>query len=639
MCGICGFTGNGSKTLIDSMLTSISHRGPDAQGTYSHRQITMGNRRLAVIDLENGDQPVTNEHGTVTVVFNGEIYNYRELRRELTQSGHQFKTDSDTEVLVHLYEEYGDSLSRHLNGMFAFALWDESRHELLLARDPVGIKPLLFWWDGRTLVFASEAKAILKHPRVSPEPNLEAAHLLLNLRFAPAPHTMFAGISKLPPGHNLRWNGDSISIQPYWQWDRTPDTSISDGSWPARIRQEFDAAVQRHLVSDVPVGAFLSGGIDSSSIVASAVKQSEHPLKTFTLGFNEPTDEIEDARHVANWFGTDHHEETLTANPLADFPLVTWFVEEPKVNALQGFHIARLAARHSKVVLSGLGGDELFAGYDIHRYLRIAGIAERMTPAPLTRLSRPLLQSLSRLGSHLVGPRFENFRRGLELTSSLSAHAKLYGILRNAWDTDPQMVRAVYSDAGAAQIRGRTQDILAPQFEPNGDLVSDALWTEFRGKMVDDFLHNEDRVSMAHSLETRVPFLDRELVAAAWKMPHSTRFHGGNGKRVLRAAMADVLPERVLRKPKWGFTFSSYHQFRKDLRLIALNLLKSGKLNQLGLFNESFLQSIIEHRPSPLMRWHYFLLWMAVGLHFWCELFLEGRDPLELSEHQARLAA
>ena len=621
------------------MLAAIQHRGPDAEGVYEHSAVNLGNRRLAIIDLEGGGQPVVNESGSVVVVFNGEIYNHRELRSDLVARGHRFQTHTDTEVLVHLYEEYGDDLVQHLNGMFAFALWDEDRRHLLLARDPVGIKPLLYWWDGRTLVFGSESKSILRHPAVSPAPDIDAIHLLLNLRFVPAPHTLFDGIRKLPPGHRLTWDGDSISIDQYWHWDRTPDTSLSDGDWSERIRSGLDAAVQRHMISDVPVGAFLSGGIDSSAIVAHAVRHTSDPLKTFTLGFNEPTDELDDAQHVADWFHTDHHAETLAANPLANFPLVTWFVEEPKVNAIQGFHVSRMAAQHTKVVLSGLGGDELFAGYDIHRYLRIAGLLGKALPGPLSRLAAPLTNVAALCGQKVVGPRFENARRGLQMLSSLSDQSVLYGILRNAWDTDSRMLSAVYTDSATAQIQARTQDVLRPQFGTSGDLISNALWAEFRGKMVDDFLHNEDRVSMAHSLETRVPFLDREFAGMAWKLPLRTRFGGGTGKRILRAAMSDVLPERVLQKPKWGFTFSSYHQFRKDLRPIAQNLLNSGSLDRLGLFNVDFLRSILEHRPSPLMRWHYFLLWMVVGLHFWCELFLDGRDPHEISETHARIAA
>lgn len=639
MCGICGFTGDGSPSLLRDMLAAIAHRGPDAEGVYQDDHVHLGNRRLAIIDIDGGDQPVTNESGSVVVVFNGEIYNFRELRADLVTRGHRFQSASDTEVLVHLYEEYGDDFPCHLNGMFVFALWDEDRRHLLLARDPVGIKPLLYWWNGRTLVFGSEAKAILKHPVVTSAPDFDAVHLLLNLRFVPSPHTLFQGISKLPAGHRLTWDGEGISIERYWQWDRTPNTTMSDSDWADQLRSDLDRSVRRHMVADVPVGAFLSGGIDSSAIVAHAVRHTSGPLKTFTLGFNEPTDELDDAQAVADWFHTDHYAETLHANPLADFPLVTWFVEEPKVNAIQGYHAARMAARHTKVVLSGLGGDELFAGYDIHRHLRITGLLGRALPGRLSRLTTPLTRAASFCGQQLIGPRFENARRGLEMFSSLPDQSILYGILRNAWDTDSRMLKTIYTDTAAANIHARTQDVLKPQFDQDRDLVSNALWVEFQGKMVDDFLHNEDRVSMAHSLETRVPFLDRDFVTTAWKMPLRTRFGGGTGKRILRSAMRDVLPECVLQKPKWGFTFSSYHQFRKDLRPIAQNLLNSGSLDRLGLFNADFLRSILEHRPSPLMRWHYFLLWMVVGLHFWCELFLDGRDPHEISETQARITA
>lgn len=613
------------------MLREIEHRGPDAEGVFTSDQISLGNRRLSIIGLDDGNQPIYNESGDVVVVYNGEIYDFPELRANLQAKGHRFRTHTDTEVLVHLYEEFGDDLASHLNGMFAFALWDGRRRRLLLARDQVGIKPLCYWWDGRTLVFGSEIKSILQHPEVTAERDAESTHLLLNLRFVPGPRTLFKNIYKLPPGHRMIFENGRLRVERYWQWDTTPDDSLD----MAQCAQEFDTrlqdAVGRQLVADVPVGAFLSGGLDSSAIVASVAALGGPPLKTFSLGFGEPTDELGDAAIVARAFHTEHTEAVLSPNPLAEFPRVIRHVEEPKVNAIQGYWVSRLAAQHVKVALSGLGGDELYAGYDIYRYLRTVDRLRAVCPSWLSRQTAAWALKAGRWGDQVFGLAFENFRRGVELAANLNQPAMCYSVLRNGWDFRQAALRKVYCGEMRRGLRIRTLDVLSPYFTKQPTAAAGAGWAEWNLKMVDDFLHNEDRVSMANSLEVRVPFLDRQLVQHVLKIPPSMRFHAGN-KAIMKRALQGRLPGPLQRKRKQGFTFNPYLQFKKDLRSVAHNVLTPDNVKRQGIFNPRFLNAVMNHRPSPQLRWHYFMLWMAIGLHYWDEIFLERKECGELAE-------
>ncbi|MEX1027496.1 MAG: asparagine synthase (glutamine-hydrolyzing) [Candidatus Paceibacterota bacterium] len=631
MCGICGFSGEKDEWTLRSMLRAIEHRGPDAEGVYIDEFVSLGNRRLSIIDLEDGDQPIFNESGDVVVVYNGEIYNFLDLRAELQEKGHRFRTRTDTEVLVHLYEEYGDELATHLNGMFSFALWDRSRQRLLVVRDQVGVKPLCYWWNGRTLVFGSEIKAILKHPLVTAERDPDATHLLLNLRFIPAPRTLFKGVKKLPPGHLMVLENGDLHVRRYWDWNRDIDEMASPQEWSARFEASMRSAVGRQMVSDVPVGAFLSGGLDSSAIVAYASQHSSEPMHTFSLGFGEPTDELRDARIIANQFETRHVEETLGLNPLADFPLMIHHVEEPKVNALQGFCVARMASRHVKVALSGLGGDELYAGYDIHRHLRIVEKLRAVYPAWLCNLLSGPVRASAHSGNRALGLPFENTRRGLELIAWLHNDARCYQILRNAWDHEDEAFQRVYNPLFARQVRIRTEDVLGPLFAGPSGLVDGALWAEFNLKMVDDLLHNEDRVSMAHSLEVRVPFLDREVIQQALRIPLRHKFPGRRCKAIMKDALRATLPEKIIAKKKWGFSFNPYCQFKKDLRDVARQVLLLNDSSTREIFDRKFIQGILDHRPTPKLRWHYFMLWTALGLHYWHEVFVEGRDPQEVA--------
>ncbi|MBW2255974.1 MAG: asparagine synthase (glutamine-hydrolyzing), partial [Deltaproteobacteria bacterium] len=366
MCGICGTVGFGDPASVRRMARRLTHRGPDEEGFFDNADppVYLANRRLSIIDVEGGRQPVTSEDGSIVAVQNGEIYNFRELRQDLISRGHVFRTRTDTEVIPHAYEEFGEDFPKHLDGMFAIALWDAKARRLVLARDHMGIKPLYLWQEGTRIAFASEVKALLALDAIDAAMDLDGLHFLLNIRFIPGTRCLFQGIRKLPPGGCLVWEDGFVREHRFWRLSVEPDRCIrTPADCVAETRRLLAQAVKKQLVSDVPLGLYLSGGIDSSTLVAMAADAQTRPVSTFTLGFNEPTDELADARLVADAFGTDHRESTIEMDALSVFPLVTWHVEEPKENAIQLYLLSRYAREHVKVALSGLGGDELFGGY------------------------------------------------------------------------------------------------------------------------------------------------------------------------------------------------------------------------------------------------------------------------------------
>ena len=638
MCGICGYTGQETSGLLRRMTDAIRHRGPDAEGFLETDEVHLGCRRLRILDLAGGDQPIYNEDRTVGVVYNGEVYNFQELRRDLEARGHRFSTRTDTEVIVHLYEEDGIDFARHLEGMFAFALWDAPRRRLVVARDPVGIKPLVYHWDGRRLVFGSEVKSLLLHPAVSAELDADALHQLLNVRFVPAALTLFRDVLQLAPGHCLVLEDGRLETRRYHSWELRPDTALTREAAAEEFLAVLARVVDRQMVADVPVGIFLSGGLDSSSLVAGARRAGHGSgLSTFTLGFNEPTDELDDAALVARHFDTDHHPTNLSADPLALFPRIVYHAEMPKVNAAQGYYLSRFARQQVTVALSGMGGDELFLGYDIYRYLWPGRVLVDSPLAPLLARGRPLFDRAARGFDRLAGPRGENPRRIIELIAASADPLRYYLTLRNGWDLGCSTASKLYTDSWHRQSTASTRDAFSPYFDrPDLGLVEQIQWAEFRAKMVDDFLLNEDRMSMASSLELRVPLLDPEMVRLAFRLPLDIKFEGRRTKPVMKRALAPILPAEILRKKKWGFTFNPYEQFRKDLRDLCERELDQRFIENQGIFRYGFIRAVLEARPSPLLRWHYFMLWQILGLKFWHEMFLEGRSFENIEERIAR---
>lgn len=632
MCGICGVyeKNRDNRALVERMNEILAHRGPDASSVYQSGDLCLGHRRLSIIDLATGDQPMFNAEKTLAIVYNGEIYNYRELREELLQKGARFATRSDTEVILKLYEAQGVESFRRLNGIFAFAILDErgGAAKLVLARDHFGVKPLHYYAREGRFIFASEQKAILLHPGVQRALNRQSLHYHLNLRYTQSNETLFAGIYRLPPAHYMIVEGGQIQkIAPYYHLEYQIDYRKSEAEWLELIPQYLKQAVQRQLVSDVPIGVYLSGGMDSSSIVAMMREAGAEKINTFTLGFNEPTDELQDAQIVADYYQTDHHTLRMDLNPMRRLPEVIWHAEEPKINLLQGFLMSQFVSQHVKVVLGGLGGDELFAGYDIHRYIYPFNALHRVVPQKLEEAVFSKISSLGyRLQTGLGKMAWDEYRRGAQMLLATGNIAKFYLILRNAWDFDQACWRQIYSpqflQAPLKPVLGEFEQY----FQNNGDLTAlDQVYrAEFHSKMVNDYLLTEDRMSMAHSVEERVPFLDLDLVQLGFSIPTRLKMRGNRTKYLLRKAMAPYLPPQILRKKKWGFTFNPYLQYQKDLKATAQRILTRERVERDGIFNYDYIRAIFEAPPHPRMRWHYNYIWVLTGFYIWKQMFLES---------------
>jgi asparagine synthase (glutamine-hydrolysing) len=635
VCGIVGLAGFGDEALVRAMAATLVHRGPDGEGFFSADGVHLGNRRLAIQDVPGGAQPMSNEDGTVVVVYNGEIYNYPELRARVLARGHRLTTHCDTEVLPHLYEDEGIDFAARLNGIFAFALLDRGRRRLFLVRDPLGVKPLVYTCRDDRVAFGSEAKAVLASGLVPGELDEVSLHLSMNVRYVPGDRTFFQGIRRLRPGHVLEVANGRTREFPYASIDWTPDHGPSRAEWMDGIRYHYQAAVQRQLISDVPVGVSLSGGIDSSSVLALVRRASTGPIQTFNLGFGEPWDETEDARFVAETFGADHHDLVLHEPALAHLPDAIRHTEEPKVNSLQLYLLHRFIGEHVHVVLSGLGGDELFAGYDFYRYLaRTRRLRSGLLGAGVQGLA-PVLDWAARRSAGLGRPELDLTTRKLEWLASIPDGARHYLLLRNAWDFNPSLLRRVYTPEFRNRLECATRDAFDQYFGGgHGPLEEQALEAEFATKMVADLLHNEDTMSMAHSVESRVPLLDLELVRFAARIPDHHRFgHGPKG--LLKDALSGTLPERVLQKKKWGFTFDPVEQYRKDLRPLALEMLSADRLEKTGIFNPKFVQAVLAAQPHQRLRWHYFMLWQMIGVEMWQEIF-PPLQPVAAHGHAAQ---
>ncbi len=635
MCGIAGYIGyNDNGELIRRMAKTIQHRGPDDEGFYKTQKVVLAARRLSIIDLTGGHQPISNETQTVWVVFNGEIYNFPELSEFLVKRGHVFKTRSDTEVIVHLYEEFGEDFASHLLGMFAIALWDDEKEVLFLVRDHLGKKPLFYWYNAGRLTFASEVKAILECEDYYPDLDPEALHFFLNCRWVPGKKTLFNNIFNLLPGHILRYKNGVITTRCYWSLELNPHDEESEGYFIEKARALFRQAVRRRLMSDVPLGVFLSGGIDSSSIVAVISELSNAPVKTFTLGFNDPTDEVEDAKRVAEYYGTDHHELMVDANPLRFLPTSVWYAETPKVNSIQMYLIAKFARQHVKVALSGLGGDELFGGYDSYLFVKPTQFLHSYIPLSVRYLFKKISEKLFLLQTKTGKLHLDEYRRGLQMLLSLGDRTKYYLILRNVWDGDEAFYMRIYSPAFAQQQKQwSVRKHFELYFSNDGlPMLSQVMHCELKEKLVADQIWLEDRMTMANSLESRAPFLDKDLVEFAMTVPDSLKIRGRTTKYIFQKAMKGVLPEFVFKKPKWGFAFDPYRQFKRDLKETAQRILTEERIKKQGFFNYNYIKSIIDYPPHRSMQWHYFYLWNMVGFQIWYDLFIERvSTPYDIS--------
>jgi asparagine synthase (glutamine-hydrolysing) len=618
MCGICGMVGYDTvdRVVLTRMAEAIRHRGPDDDG-YDVREyddgsrVGLGFRRLSIIDLDTGNQPITNESGSVTLVFNGEIYNFRELRMALAGRGHRFSTNADTEVIVHLYEEHGAACVDRLSGMFAFALWDEERRELLLARDRFGKKPLYYADLGRSLLFGSELKSLLEHPKCPRSLDFESLSRYLELEYVPTPRSILAGVEKLPGGHMLRWRAGRISIESYWDLEYETSALATDEDFVERFREHFREAVRRRLVSDVPLGAFLSGGIDSSSVVAMmAEARPEGGVKTFTIGFGEPTfDESAHARRVAAHFGTEHHEDVFTPRVLLDLlPTVAEFLDEPFADAsiLPTYLLSRFTREHVTVALGGDGSDELLAGYPTFPADRLASLY-RVPRGFHDRVVTPLADRLPvSTGNFSFDFKVKRFLRGAPL-STPERHAAWLGSFR--------------ADEQATLLQRPPGDVLgewrtAYDAAPTRDGVERLIYAYAKTYLQDDILVKVDRASMACSLEVRAPFLDVDLVAFLGSVPSRLKLHRFDSKHLLKRAMANVLPEGISERPKKGFGIPIAEWIKRELREPLHDELSPARIADQGIFEAGEVQRLLsEHMTGR--RDHRKQLWTLFVFQLW----------------------
>ncbi len=627
MCGIAGLAekSSGASAVMSEMLQVMQHRGPDHSAIYQHGDTTLGHLRLSIIDLETGDQPIFNEDKTLCLIYNGELYNYQEIRKDLIAKGHQFSTKSDSEVILHGYEEFGPDILKQLNGIFALAIYNLVDESLFLARDHFGIKPLHYFHDGHRFIFASEQKAIIQHPAVERKINFESLHLHLNLRYTQGTHTLFNGIKRLPPAHYLHYAQGNVQIKKYWSLEMPLPNPDTEDETVEKIHFYIKQAVQRQLISDVPIGVYLSGGMDSSTIVQKMHELGVPQINTFTLGFNEPTDEFPDAELVAQHFQTNHRTLALSFNPLEDYEKTIWHAEEPKINLLQGYNMSQMVSKHVKVVLGGLGGDEIFAGYDIHKFIYPFNNWHNKVPAWMKKLFRWKADFLFKVQNASSTLPIDEYRRGMQMLLAIGQIEKYYLILRNVWDFDNGFYDRIYTREVANEMRKKAKT--AKQFIPLFEKVKESspldqvLFAEMHSKMINDYLLVEDRMSMAHSVEERVPFLDIDLVEYAMSIPIEMKIKHNQTKYIFRKAMESRLPPNIVKKKKWGFTANPYLQFKKDLKTQAESTLTRSFVEEQGIFNYKYLRSIIDHKPYPRMRWHYNYLWIVLGLAKWQKIF------------------
>jgi asparagine synthase (glutamine-hydrolysing) len=635
MCGICGkYSPSGVKTEeLNHMLDTIVHRGPDDFGVYIKANIGLGSRRLSIIDLETGNQPISNEDGTIWVIYNGEIYNYQTLRAQLEAKGHLFHTNSDTEVIVHLYEEVGEHCVEQLRGMFAFALWDEPDQKLVLARDRIGQKPLFYSRDGADFLFGSEMKAILALHHQKPELEPLAMHDYLSLRFIPAPRTIFKNIQKLPPAHTLVFQHGQIRLRRYWHLSFREKLSSSEPEIIEALQEQLTRTVESHLISDVPVGAFLSGGLDSSLIVAILAGELSRKPETFSIGVEESDfDELPFARMVAEQYETQHREERVSANLIQSLPDMIWHLDEPSDPiAACMFQAARLASKHVKVVLGGDGGDELFAGFDRYVGARYVDAYSLMPQNLRKALMGPMLDHLP--DSFTYKSLTQKLRWVHHLSLQATA-AEQYAEATCFFRFTHEGKRALYSDYLWKELgeRNSTAAMTEPFNHAEADDVLDRmLYTDFVTRLPEHSLVLTDRMSMAHGLEARSPFLDHELVEFLAKVPANMKVQNHQPKYLMRKLAARYLPAPILQREKQGFMLPIAYWFRTDLFPVVSRMLEHSYFVKAGWFKKENIHRLLhEHRNNR--NDHHVRLWMLLTLELWHQLYIEGVKPEALSE-------
>ncbi len=602
MCGITGiFALDGrpsvARRVLQAMNQTLIHRGPDSDGIYEEKgRVGLAMRRLAIIDVAGGAQPIANEDESIWIVFNGEIYNFPTLHEELVGRGHRFRTSSDTESIVHAYEEWGDDCVQHLRGMFTFALWDVARQRLLLARDRVGEKQLFYTEVDGQLLFGSEIKALLAHPRVERRLRPAAVNHYLTYLYVPEPLTMFQGIHELRAGHTLVAERGGFKIEPYWQLRYEPDPNMSIDTAADGLLEHLSEAVRMRLISDVPLGAFLSGGIDSGSVVALMARHSSTPVKTFSVGYTHGGQEFDErvhARELAARYGTEHYELEMQPDLVAIAASLVRAFDQPHADssAIPNWYLSQFTRQHVTVALSGLGGDEVGAGYERHR----GGLlAERLRILPgwlLRGVLQPLVDAIPDPRSGNQWPqRAKRFARTAGLPFDERYYEMISQLGRNARADllTPEMIEQIDLDEPRDHFHGVLRSVA------DADPLNRALYADLKLYLPGDLLTLTDRISMAHSLEVRVPFLDHELLEFAARIPPSYKLHGMERKYILKRAVADLLPKSFFSRRKMGFSPPLTVWFRNELRSFVEETLTESAIREAGIFRYATVRGLLD---------------------------------------------
>jgi len=621
MCGISGiFHFDNLKRVHPEVLLRMNqtmiHRGPDDSGIYQNGSIGLAHRRLSIIDLSTGHQPMFNEDGSICIIFNGEIYNHEELRRELQAKGHQFRTLSDTEAIIHCYEEYDTACVERLRGMFAFAIWDANQQKLFLARDRLGIKPLYYCHDANNLVFASEIKAIIVSGHLKPEVNLNALDAYLTLGYVPGPETLFKNIYKLLPAHTLCVQNGRVMVKQYWDFDTVPSQPMSEGECCERIRELLHECVRIRLMSDVPLGAFLSGGTDSSAVVAT-MAQDLNQVETFSIGYlnGGEQNELSYAQVIAKQFGTEHHEFIL--EPMDFFKSISellFFLEEPIVesSAIALFYISKLAREYVTVLLSGEGADEIFAGYPIYRRMQTLTSMRQMMPfvrIPSVMKVLSLLSPHEKIHKYLDWLELPLERRYLGVSCYITSSTK-----QQLYSDNLQAIQLNAADEVFHQYYNKVQ---------HRDTLGKMLYVDTKTWLPDDLLLKADKMTMATSVELRVPFLDHKFVEFAASIPSVFKIKGKTNKYILKKAMEGILPNAIMYRKKQGFAVPTSQWFSAELYTQAADVLLDRKAMQRGYFNEAYLTQMLRQQRNGQVDHSYRILSLLV-LELWHQAFIDG---------------
>lgn len=641
MCGITGFNWE-DKRLLDKSCKSIQHRGPDQNGSYFDKNISIGHRRLSIIDLsERGRQPMTNEDGTVIITFNGEIYNYADIKPELEKKGHKFRSATDTEVIIHLYEELGEKCAEQLWGDFAFAIYDTKKKKIFLARDRIGVKPLYYYFNEKTeqFMFASEVKAILANEEIKREINLNAMRQYLTYRYVFGKHTIFNKIYRLLPGECATFDLKTKKMQTRTYWDENSSNNNieykSEKYYTQKFLELYENSVERRLMSDVPLGVYLSGGIDSSSIVAmmNQIKQKKEDLgeiKTFSVGFGygAETDEFEYSREVSEKFETQHKEFIIHADAIKTLPKIVWHCDEPLADPalIPNYFLSQEAKKHATVVLTGDGGDETFAGYEQAKFMLLANkiskipLATTIAPYGLRATPKFVLDKIFKYSSSMGK---QGIKRATELLSNANNNAKAYTAITGLFNDNE--IDKLCTD----KIKQTTSSVVQLQKEffsnKNNKLLNRILHMEMKTLLPENMLMKSDRMTMANAIEARVPLLDHRITELAFKMPPHLKLNGWKEKYILKQSMMNKLPHKITHRKKQRFYVPIDKWMKEDLKNVVENLLSKETIQTQGYFNYAAIEKMLEkYNTAPLF--YARQLWTLLNFQIWHTIYIDETD-------------